>query len=50
MDFLLDEEDDEVFDDEDFDEDKDSDGDDDDEDENGEEEEEGWQVSSTLTS
>lgn len=55
MDFLLDdEEDEEVFDDEDFDQDKDSeDADEDseeDDEEDDEEEEEGWQVSSFLTS
>ena len=47
---LLDDEDDEVFDDEDFDEDADDEDDDEDPDEEDDEEEETWQVSSTLTS
>jgi hypothetical protein len=50
MDFLLDDEDDEVSDDEDFDEDEDAEDDDEDPDEEDEEEEEVWQVRSTLTS
>ena len=44
------EDDDEVFDDEDFDEDSDSEDSDEDSDEDDDEEEETWQVSSTLTS
>ena len=50
MDFLLDDEDDEVLEDEDFDEDSDSDEDDEDSDEEDEDEVEGWEVSSALTS
>jgi hypothetical protein len=50
MDFLLDAEDDEVFDDEDFDEDSDTEDEDADPDEEDDEEEEVWQVSSALTS
>ncbi len=46
MDFLLDDEDDEVFDDEDFDEDDDTTDDDEDADDEDDEEEEVWQVSS----
>ena len=47
---MLDDEDDEVFDDEDFDENSDSEDSDEDSDENDDEEEETWQVSSALTS
>jgi len=50
MDFLLDDEDDEVIDDEDFDEDSEDEDSDEDSDEDDEEEEETWQVSTTLTS
>ena len=50
MDFFLDDEDDEVFDDEDFDEDADSEDTDEDEDGDEDEEVEGWQVSTILTS
>jgi len=50
MGLQLDDEDDEVFDDEDFDEDANPDEDDEDFEEGDEEEEDGWQVASTLTS
>jgi hypothetical protein len=48
MDFLLDDEDDEVLEDEEFDEDSDSDEDDEDSDEEGDEEVEGWEVGGCL--